>query len=119
MPAIMLAGLFFSIVSVTGLVVLKTYLQGKPNIPIKPDATIINQKAKSYADCQYAVTHVKCNNGQACMTNPAASFCVCMGGSTEIIEKPEGQAGVCVIHDKKYDEWDYFRNAQDGTAKAL
>ena len=71
-------------------------------VPITPPLT----KAE---ECNKQVTNIKCKDGQKCMTNPASSFCACMGGSLEIREKTDGQYGVCLIDGKEYDEWDYFR----------
>jgi putative hemolysin len=58
--------------------------------------------------CYEQVTNIECEDGQKCMTNPASSFCVCMGGLSEIKEGIEGQYGICLINGEEYEEWDYY-----------
>ena len=58
-----------------------------------------------------------CDGPPPCMTNPAATFCICMGGKYRINEIPSGQQGICIIEGVEYDEWEYFRqmNPEDNT----
>jgi len=61
-------------------------------------------------ECYEQVTNVKCPEGTVCMSNPASSFCVCMGGSLEIkTDETGGQYGICKVDGNEYEEWEYFR----------
>lgn len=52
----------------------------------------------------------ECEEGILCMTNPASSFCTCMGGENEIIKDEEGnESGLCFVSGNKIDEWEYYR----------
>lgn len=60
--------------------------------------------------CYDQVSNPECPEGTQCMTNPASSFCECMGGQTDIRESETGdQYGVCLIGGNEYEEWEYFR----------
>lgn len=71
-----------------------------------------NSNILKIEECYDQVTNVECEEGQVCMTNPASSFCVCMGGTIEIKtnEETEDQYGVCKINEEEYEEWEYFRS---------
>ncbi|WP_051062708.1 putative hemolysin [Ilumatobacter nonamiensis] len=49
--------------------------------------------------------------------NPASVFCVEQGGSVDIVDDGDGEAGICEFPDgTRVDEWDYFReNSPDAT----
>lgn len=64
----------------------------------------------TFESCYEKVTNVTCPNDIPCMTNPASSFCVCMGGVPKIKDTAGGQFGMCVINGQEIDEWEYFRN---------
>ena len=51
------------------------------------------------------------------LANPAAVFCICMGGQVETRETTGGQQGFCLIDNQEYDEWQYFKkmNPEDKT----
>ncbi|MFH1899477.1 MAG: DUF333 domain-containing protein [Patescibacteria group bacterium] len=65
--------------------------------------------AGKITNCYRQVTNVKCPNGTLCMTNPASSFCKCMGGITRIKNTDAGQQGMCDIGGKETNEWEFFR----------
>lgn len=48
-------------------------------------------------------------SGGVGIANPAAVFCVSMGGTETTEDTPDGQAGYCNIGDQKFDEWAYYR----------
>jgi len=52
--------------------------------------------------------------GGSNMSNPASSFCKCMGGKTKI---GSDQKGLCAFDDMSFDEWGYFKsmNPDDNT----
>jgi putative hemolysin len=69
----------------------------------------ITDTTKNASECLAAV---KCANDMPCMANPAAVFCTCMGGTSQIIERSDGQYGICIIDGNQFNEWEYYRNAQ-------
>jgi len=64
----------------------------------------------TFESCYEKVTNVTCPNNIPCMTNPASSFCVCMGGVSKIKNTGAGQVGTCEVNGQEIDEWEYFRN---------
>lgn len=72
------------------------------------DKEVLDSTTKAEG-CYEEVSNVKCPDGTLCMTNPASSFCECMGGKLKIVDNEDGQAGVCLIDGSEYDEWEYFR----------
>jgi len=78
-------------------------------IPIEPGPEPLKEKTVSEI-CYEQASSVECPEGTQCMTNPASSFCECMGGKIEIKESETGdQYGMCLIGGAEYDEWEYFR----------
>jgi len=74
----------------------------------------INTDTPTSADEQELSKAQKCYNkttcsSAGCMTNPASTFCICMGGVSEIKETESGQRGFCTINTKEYDEWEYYQ----------
>lgn len=44
------------------------------------------------------------------LANPASVFCTSMGGELSIVDKPEGQVGMCALQDgTTVEEWAYYR----------
>ena len=43
------------------------------------------------------------------MANPAATYCIELGGQYKIIDTPEGQAGECIYQGKTWDAWELYR----------
>jgi putative hemolysin len=44
------------------------------------------------------------------IANPASAHCLKQGGALEIVQGPQGEAGVCVLPGGvRCDEWAYFR----------
>ncbi len=48
------------------------------------------------------------NAETSCLTNPATTFCTCMGGTASIKENPDGQQGICTLLGKDVDEWEFY-----------
>jgi len=81
------------------------------SLPVVPVISpIISIDISKQKKCHDEVNNIKCKDGMACMTNPASTFCICMGGLLETREKPEGQYGICKLNGKEYDEWELFRS---------
>lgn len=50
------------------------------------------------------------------LANPASEYCVEQGGEVDIVDGPDGEAGVCVLPDgSRIDEWEYYR--ESGTSE--
>lgn len=44
------------------------------------------------------------------MPNPASAYCVELGGTVTIVDRPEGQIGFCTLPDgTQLEEWDLYR----------
>ena len=55
--------------------------------------------------------------GEAELANPAAVFCIEVGGEHVVETEADGQRGYCVLPDgSKIDAWDYFRENWDKAA---
>jgi putative hemolysin len=60
---------------------------------------------------QGCIEKTTCTGTAPCMTNPASTFCTCMGGISTIKTLEDGnQSGVCTIDGKAQDEWVYYRS---------
>lgn len=47
------------------------------------------------------------------LANPASQYCVSVGGTLEIRDEPDGQAGYCHLPDGQVvEEWTLFRQSQ-------
>ena len=50
------------------------------------------------------------------MANPASTFCIERGGTLEIRDVPNGQAGYCTLPTGEIvEEWEYFRREHKST----
>ncbi|MBW6441824.1 DUF333 domain-containing protein, partial [Patescibacteria group bacterium] len=62
-------------------------------------------------DCyEQASGGVECPEGTVCVTNPASTFCECMGGEVKIMSNELGEYGMCLIDGNEYNEWEYYRS---------
>jgi putative hemolysin len=79
--------------------------------PEIPNQVTEPESEKTLAEqCYDQVSNVECPEGTQCMTNPASSFCECMGGRVDIrVSETGDQYGACLIGGSEYDEWEYFR----------
>ena len=86
----------------------------------KPDLNFgeENTSIGNVESCYKKVTNVECTPpGTLCMTNPASTFCECMGGSIKIVNNTNGPSGICSIKGQQIDEWEYYRNQTEELTK--
>lgn len=57
--------------------------------------------------------HASPSIAQQQIPNPAAKFCVDVGGTYRIVQEAGGARGLCVLADgRKVDAWAFFRESQ-------
>lgn len=44
------------------------------------------------------------------MANPAAKYCIDLGGQYQIVDTKDGQAGKCLYQGQNWDAWELYRN---------
>jgi putative hemolysin len=66
--------------------------------------------APQITEVQECISKTTCTNGTACMTNPAATFCECMGGNIITVNNSDGSKRTrCDIGYDYEDQWEYYR----------
>ena len=102
-------------------------------VPGKLNIDVVCQGALAYMTFQDGATADKfvadCKEGKypeviekykANMANPASVNCVDKGGKLSIVDKPEGQVGMCTLSDGTVcDEWAYFRGECTAASSTL